>query len=151
MAVGRPKKEVDAAQLRALAALGHTREEAAAVLGVHRNTLGERMKSDETLQAVWDEGRADLAGRLRKAQIDCALKGNAIMLIWCGKQYLSQADAPKDVKVTTEHHFIAVWGDGPAPIKALPAEEAADVIEGEILEEDQDDIDTDGREAPEEE
>ena len=30
--------------------------------------------------------------KLRKAQFDCALGGNATMLIWLGKQYLGQME-----------------------------------------------------------
>ncbi len=38
------------------------------------------------------KGRAELKKTLRKAQIDYALKGNATLLIWLGKNELGQTD-----------------------------------------------------------
>ena len=39
--------------------------------------------------------------RLRKAQISLALKGNATMLIWLGKQYLGQSENPIDTNTNS--------------------------------------------------
>jgi hypothetical protein len=41
------------------------------------------------------KGRALTKKRLRQAQYEAALKGNATMLIWLGKQMLNQDDEPK--------------------------------------------------------
>ena len=38
------------------------------------------------------KGRAELRRSLRQTQIDKALGGNVVMLIWLGKQYLGQSD-----------------------------------------------------------
>lgn len=131
--VGRRPRPIDPAQLRALAALGHTREEASSVLGFHRNQLRTRMEADEALQQAWDEGRAEIAGKLRRAQVDLALKGNPIMLIWLGKNMLGQSDRKE---ITSEVHgqvsFVATWG-GPRADRALPARHEQDVIEVEAI------------------
>ncbi|MCX7806784.1 MAG: hypothetical protein N3A38_16595, partial [Planctomycetota bacterium] len=44
--------------------------------------------------AVVRRARADLRMRLRARQIELALDGHPIMLIWLGKQLLGQADRP---------------------------------------------------------
>jgi ubiquinone biosynthesis protein UbiJ len=46
--------------------------------------------------------------KLRKAQFDCALGGNATMLIWLGKQYLGQIDK-QEMKV--DGGVQIVYGD----------------------------------------
>jgi hypothetical protein len=40
------------------------------------------------------KGREDIKMTLRRAQIKLALSGNATMLIWLGKQLLSQEENP---------------------------------------------------------
>ena len=46
------------------------------------------------------KGRAELKRSLRKAQIDFALKGNATLLIWLGKNELGQRDNEKENDLT---------------------------------------------------
>ena len=42
---------------------------------------------------MWNKKQMAFAKpKLRKAQFDCALGGNAAMLVWLGKQYLGQID-----------------------------------------------------------
>lgn len=92
---GRPRLEIDASKVMEMAELGCTVTEIAAVLGcsddtLHRNFAAEIAKGHETRNS-----------RLRTAQIRLALKGNAIMLIWLGKQYLGQADK-QELKQTSD-------------------------------------------------
>lgn len=42
------------------------------------------------------KGRSETKQSLRRAQIALALKGNATMLIWLGKNMLGQSDSPMD-------------------------------------------------------
>ena len=41
-----------------------------------------------------DKGRSSTRQSLRRAQIELALKGNAVMLIWLGKNMLDQQETP---------------------------------------------------------
>jgi hypothetical protein len=47
------------------------------------------------------KGRSETKQSLRRAQIALALKGNATMLIWLGKNMLGQSDSPLDSEANT--------------------------------------------------
>jgi hypothetical protein len=83
---GRPKAPVDHAMVEALASVGATNAEIAAICQVSTDTI-ER-NCGELLQ----KARQDLRVRLRRAQLTAAFQGNPTMLIWLGKQMLGQAD-----------------------------------------------------------
>lgn len=85
---GRPKVEVDLAEVEDLASEGNRCEDIARVLGFSKATLFGR----EDIREAYEKGRAQLAVNLRHWQILCAKDGNPNMLIWLGKQYLDQAD-----------------------------------------------------------
>ena len=71
-----------------LAKLGCTIEEMSDWFGVPANTIKYNF-SDMILK-----GRAETKQALRRAQIALALKGNATMLIWLGKNILNQQETP---------------------------------------------------------
>jgi hypothetical protein len=71
-----------------LSALGCTDREIARWWDMDENTL--RYNFSEVLE----KGRIDIKMNLRRAQLDLALKGNAVMLIWLGKNVLGQSDNP---------------------------------------------------------
>ena len=60
----------------------------------------------DTLYARYSEsikkGHQVWNGSLRRAQYEAAMKGNATMLIWLGKQYLGQRDSPDLSEASTE-------------------------------------------------
>lgn len=85
---GANRKCVPPDEVYKLAALGATMEEMSDWFGVNRETLKYNF-SDYILK-----GQADLKQRLRRAQLQVALAGNATMLIWLGKQILSQQENP---------------------------------------------------------
>ena len=85
--VARPiKYDVDTSKVQSLASFGNTYPEIASVLGVSEDILQKRYST------FYLKGRQSLKQRLRKKQINVALKGNVVMLIWLGKQYLGQSD-----------------------------------------------------------
>jgi hypothetical protein len=53
------------------------------------------------------KGRAETKQALRRAQLSLALKGNATMLIWLGKNMLGQSDNP----ITSEANTPLPWND----------------------------------------
>jgi hypothetical protein len=83
--MSRPRKPIDAEQVRKLAELGCTHEEIADVVGCSRHTL-ERRFAPELSRA-----RACLNMSLRRAQMHQALRRRSVaMLIHLGKVYLGQ-------------------------------------------------------------
>lgn len=93
---GRPKVDVDWETLNELCNIQCTGVECASVLGIHYDTLNEKIKEKgypgfpEYLKVHGGSGKASL----RRAQWKSALGGNAPMMIWLGKQYLDQTDKP---------------------------------------------------------
>jgi AcrR family transcriptional regulator len=104
---GRPRATIDAGLVENSAALGCTIEEIAAILGVGKRTLYDRLDSDADLAEALERGRDKGKATLRRLQWQQANAGNPTMLIWLGKQILGQRD-----RVATE-----VSGPDGAPVK----------------------------------
>lgn len=85
---GRKKQIVVPKDVYELAAIGSTDREIAAWFGVDEQTLRYNFKD------ILAKGREDLKQSLRHAQLKLALSGNAVMLIWLGKNILGQTDNP---------------------------------------------------------
>lgn len=83
---GRPKKELDEETIKKLAAIGCTHEEIASFVGCSTKTL------QRSYVHIIKEGHDRLKTSLRRFQYEQAKAGNVSMLIWLGKQYLSQKD-----------------------------------------------------------
>ena len=84
--VGRNKTVVPPEEVMKLAQIGCKDKEIADWFGIRDDTLRFNFKDQLEM------GRESLKQSLRKAQINLALGGNAVMLIWLGKQYLGQSD-----------------------------------------------------------
>jgi hypothetical protein len=80
--VGENQTVVPPEEVIKLAKLGCTVEEMSDWFGVPFNTLKYNFSSEIA------KGRAETKQALRRAQIALALKGNATMLIWLGKNML---------------------------------------------------------------
>ena len=78
-----------------LAKLGCSIEEMSDWFGVPSNTLKYNFSD------IIAKGRAETKQALRRAQISLALKGNATMLIWLGKNMLGQQETPINSDVNT--------------------------------------------------
>ena len=101
---GRPRKEIDTELLYKLAQIHCTMKEMVDILGVSEDTLKRRFAG------IIDKGKAEGKMRLRRKQIEVAMKGNAVMLIWLGKQILSKSDTP----ITEEDKNVLPWSDDAA-------------------------------------
>lgn len=73
-----------------LAAMGCSNAEIARWFSVDENTLTYNFSE------ILAKGREHLKQSLRRAQIKLALSGNAVMLIWLGKNILGQSENPVD-------------------------------------------------------
>lgn len=99
---GVPRKEINFTMFEALCKLSCTEAEICDVLGVHNETLNARLKEhyfdDETgepqgFSQVYKRLSNFGMASLRREQFRSAVKkGNVLMQIWLGKQYLGQRD-----------------------------------------------------------
>lgn len=90
--MARPRKQIDADQVKTLAAINCSYEEMAAVLGCNESTLTRRFAQ------VIKEGRANGRMSLKRKQYEMAMGGNITMLIWLGKQLLGQSDKVETIE-----------------------------------------------------
>lgn len=88
--VGRDKKIIDPEEVEKLAGIGCKDSEIADWFGIKQDTLRYNFADQLT------KGREHLKQSLRRAQLSLALGGNAVMLIWLGKNILGQSDNPQD-------------------------------------------------------
>jgi hypothetical protein len=94
--VARPKKEFKPEIVEALAACCCTFDEIAAYIGWDPATVYRRMRDPKSAFArAYAKGAANGRATLRRKQYELALKGNATMQIWLGKQQLGQTDTPQ--------------------------------------------------------
>ena len=114
--------DVDPAVVSALAAVGCTAEEIAAVTGCERTTLWRRF------EAEIETGHIKMRASLRRRQFKLAMEGNTAMLIFLGKQYLGQMDQVRiDGNIRHEHReaddeaILAAADEVKARRAALPA------------------------------
>jgi hypothetical protein len=85
---GRPKKFVDLELVEKLAHIQCTHAEIASTLGVSVDTLQRHKDFAATYKKGAEGGRKSL----RRMQFESANRGNVVMQIWLGKQYLGQRD-----------------------------------------------------------
>lgn len=85
---GLRKRIVPPKDIYELASIGCTDREIARWFDVDENTLRYNFSD------ILEKGREDLKHSLRRAQIKLALSGNAVMLIWLGKNILGQQESP---------------------------------------------------------
>ncbi len=85
---GRRKRVVNPKDVYELAQIGCNDREIARWFDITESTLKYNFAD------ILEKGREDLKHSLRKAQINLALSGNAVMLIWLGKNLLGQSDTP---------------------------------------------------------
>jgi len=82
------RKVVFDADVFKLAALGCNNKEIAQWFDIDEGTL------EYNFRDIMRKGREELKQNLRRAQIKLALSGNAVMLIWLGKNILGQQETP---------------------------------------------------------
>ena len=85
---GRPKKFVDLELVEKLAHIQCTYGEIASTLGVSVDTL----QRNKDFAATYKRGAEGGRKSLRRMQFESANKGNVVMQIWLGKNYLGQSD-----------------------------------------------------------
>jgi hypothetical protein len=91
---GRPKKSIDLEQLEKLIAIQCTGEEVASYFNINYDTLNRIIKDEYNMSysEYFEQNRGKGKVSLRRAQYQAAIAGNTAMLIWLGKNWLSQTD-----------------------------------------------------------
>jgi hypothetical protein len=107
---GQPRKEIDYVMVKELASQGCTIEEIGSYLGVSHDTLTRR----EEFMPVYSDGLNLMKRSLRRKQYDLAMEGDRTMLVWLGKNILSQVDR-RETEMTVQ--------GGDKPIKIMPIKE----------------------------
>jgi hypothetical protein len=100
--VGRNKVVVPEEEFYKLAALHSSWKELSDWFGVPVGTLRDNFAD------LYEKATTETKQKLRRAQLDLAMKGDRVMLIWLGKNILGQAENP----VSTENSQILPWNDG---------------------------------------
>lgn len=99
--IGRQKIVVPPDEVEHLASLGCSHKEIAEYFGVNDNTLRYHFSAELT------KGSHNLKTKLRQAQLRVALEGNAVMLIWLGKNILGQSDSG----LGSDTNKVLPWSD----------------------------------------
>lgn len=89
---GRPKIQIDYVTAERLAHIQCTQDEIASILGVCTETL----QRDKQFCALYKKAITSGRASLRRMQWKALDEGDKTMLIWLGKQYLSQRDKPPE-------------------------------------------------------
>jgi len=94
---GRPKININWAEVEKYLMAGCSGTQIAAALGIHKDTLYERCKTEHGMiysnysAEKRQKGNSALLGK----QFQVAMSGNVSMLVWLGKQRLGQQETPK--------------------------------------------------------
>ena len=92
-------KDFTCKALRELCRLHVTRAEIGAFFGISVTTVEKRLEDPEFREA-FDQGQADGKHSLRRAQLEAAMAGDRVMLIWMGKQLLGQREPEQRLEHT---------------------------------------------------
>lgn len=144
----------DPKSIEKLAAVGVSKEIIADLFTVSFDWLRRRLnendpKCEPLLAQAYKRGRARLKSNLLTAQHKAATRGNVVMMIWLGKQYLQQRDKMDhtvDGEIKGEirgiEDFVRFLKEAKDELRAgrLAAREPK-VIEGKVVDDDDDDAD----------
>jgi len=97
--VGRNKVVVPEEEFYKLAALHSSWKELSDWFGVPVGTLRDNFAD------IYEKATTETKQKLRRAQLDLAMKGDRVMLIWLGKNILGQAETP----VSVESSQVLPW------------------------------------------
>lgn len=102
--MARPKLDIDPEEVEKLAAMHCTVNEIAAFFDCSRDTIENRFSANLA------NGRERGKTKLRRLQWQSAEKGNVVMQIWLGKQYLDQKDK-QEIESTAQTIHIKIDSD----------------------------------------
>lgn len=100
--MGRPPIQINWDEVKKLCKLQCTAEEIAGWMNISVDTLENKLRTEQqtTFSVFFKMHSAGGKVSLRRAQYSTAIKGNAALLIWLGKQYLGQSDKLETMELT---------------------------------------------------
>jgi len=99
--VGRNRTVIPEEEFYKLAALHSSWRELSDWFGVPVGTLRDNFAD------LYEKATTETKQKLRRAQLDLAMKGDRVMLIWLGKNILGQAESP----VSNDNSQVLPWTD----------------------------------------
>ena len=102
--VGRPKTVIDYNLVQRMSEILCTQAEIASVIGCSVDTLQRDKRFRETYYSAQNVGKTSI----RRSQFELAQAGNPTMLIWLGKNLLSQRDGGEIRDEETESEKVGV-------------------------------------------
>ena len=93
--VGRPRLEIEPREVIEMATIGCTLPEMARFFRCSEDTLRNNYSTQIS------QGRSNLVKSLRRKQLERAMHGSDMMLIFLGKNYLAQAEKAENKNETT--------------------------------------------------
>jgi hypothetical protein len=106
---GRPPAVIDLLTVERAASIGCPVEDIAALLGIGRATLYDRIGRDPAIAEAIDKGRGSGRATIRRMQWEKASTGDTPMLIWLGKVLCGQRDTS----------VVAVTGPNGGPVQSV--------------------------------
>lgn len=109
----KPCIEIDQEEFEKLCAIQTTLEELSAWFKCSVDTIERWCEKTYKMgfAEVYRQKRGTGKVSLRRAQFQNALKGNTVMQIWLGKQYLAQADKIEQKNIEEQQSFAAKLSD----------------------------------------
>jgi hypothetical protein len=126
--MGRRKADIDWDRVGEMFEADCTVEGVAATIGVHRDVLYRRCKTDLKIELTTLKQQKKAKGDelLREIQMKTAKSGNVTMQIWLGKQRLGQSDKTENTHVgdiNVNHTGEIAFAKALAKIYDIPADE----------------------------
>ena len=109
--MGRPPLDIDAEQVKKLAAINCTMIEIASVVGCSVDTLENRFSD------VIKEGRAQGRSSLRRHMWEAVQKGNITMMIWLSKNILGYGERTINETPGENEHSRLIIDMGDTPVE----------------------------------
>lgn len=98
---GRPKAKLDVEMIEKLAKIHCTPREIGYIMGVDHRTIVKH--HSDLLEKAKSLGKMNI----RRKQFEVAMSGNPTMLIWVGKNWLSQSESP----ISDDDAKVLPWND----------------------------------------
>ena len=129
----KPRIEIDFEKFEILCGMQCTKPEIAGVFKCSDETLDTRIKEyyGQTFSEVYEIYSQNGKISLRREQFKLANKGDRVMLIWLGKQYLNQSDKNvSDIKLTDTKFELNIIEDKPDSPPIVQPQETIEITEG---------------------
>lgn len=133
------RETIDLDAIRAMASIGCTKEEMAALLRCSVAWVNQQASDNAAFAIAIENGYAEMKQSLRRTQLAMAMSGSVPLLIWLGKQYLGQSDKQEienktQISITVQRAMDELRNIPKDQLLAAQALLAAPVLAGQAVE-----------------